>query len=172
MYRVLPLGSLIVSVAIVLLTVSLPTPVAAVENVCITADTMCTPDKSGKMNPTPCVCAVVGFTITGICVAPQKCQALKIDGVAIGQSGLSSSQLESMGVTSLSEGGVGGTLESIGSFITKNPMVSGMGIGVVTSLLQSMMSGGGGGSSGSGSDGGYGGYGTGICTTQYYYSAS
>ena len=116
--------------------------------------------------------------IAGVCLAKHNCKATHFGvpgGEMVALVDLPAGTIANLEATGFAVGetsGIGGALESIGSFISKNPLVSGIGLGAGMSLLQSMMSGGGGGSGGSGGESGYGGYGTGICTTQYYYSAS
>lgn len=122
----------------------------------------CAPGVNKFMCPGSCVDVTNKFTTTGICISLLKCKGLSAVDAAGNAVPLSQVAGES-----------GSFVDKALGFVKENPLISSIGLGAGMSLLQSMMSGGGGGGSGgSGSYGGYGGYGTGICMTQYYYSAN
>ncbi len=146
---------------------------AQVEYICEVANTMCTPE-SVTAAKKPCSCWVGEYKIIGICAKPKFCLGQSwgtvIDGVmqmhSFSGSGIvPPSALTSQLSTLSSESWLGG----VGEFMSKNPLVSGLAMGVGMQLLSSLMSPSGSGSSGSGSTG----YNTGYCMSgNYYYSAN
>jgi hypothetical protein len=146
-----------------------PVVASAFANECKVADTMC--NKDAALKGSYCFCVPPEsptFVISGYCHAVQVCQGTIVtgpDGIAHSLSGYSNSFLtDTLG---LSENAQTSVFGQIGQFMKENPLISGLGMGLGMSLLQSLMSG----SGGSGSSGANNPYSNGACTTQYYYTS-
>src|SRR3989338_3752408 len=149
----------------------LPFTSYAVPYLCPETNAAC--EAKGAKIGTPCVCVVASFTLTGACFSEDGKRGCKVisypglDGkpVPIDQAAF---EVTDKLVTSVDKVGQS-FLGEIGSFMSKNPLLTGLAIGAGTQLLSSLMSpsGGSSGSSGSGT------YNSTYCITgQYYYSAN
>lgn len=140
---------------------------AQMPNECAFANAQCSDPKSVAAKK-PCgPCVVSGYTIPGICAQVDICKQFGSvtapDGTKLTFDQMPQKVLDTMAGKDMS------WLGQAGEFMSKNPLLTGIGIGAGTQLLSSLFSGSG--SSGSGSNP-YGSYGTGYCTTQYYYSSN
>ena len=149
----------------------LPLTAHAVAYLCPETNAAC--EAKGAKTGTLCTCIIASFTLTGGCLSEGGARGCKIvsypgvDGkpVPIDQAAF---EVTDKLVTSVDKVGQS-FLGEIGSFMSKNPLITGLAIGAGTQLLSSLMSpsGGSSGSSGSGT------YNSTYCITgQYYYSAN
>lgn len=152
---------------IVIAFLFLPVVARAVTYLCPEANAQCTPQAT---NQTPCTCVVAGFVIFGTCDSPKVCHAKTFITMSGTEQSLANASFEVTSAMATNASTVGqGFLGQIGTFMSSNPLLSGLAMGAGMSLLQSLMSPSGSGSGGSGSD--PGGLNSSYCVSgNYYYS--
>jgi len=137
-----------------------PVVAHAQEQICQWANTEQCSESQYKSGAT-CQCAVPTGIIFGKCTGVRICTGTAVQG----PDGKLTQLRSSMTLTTESPGFFDGAL----SWINKNPLVAGLGLGVGMQLLSSLMSPSGGGGDTGGSNPIYS---SGSCTTQYYYTSN
>ena len=152
-------------VMILLLSIFVPTVVFA-QGACPGVNAICaTPESVSQAKV--CTCTVAAYLIVGKCTAIETCMGVSWGLASEGVAGATNAM--STMPPSLSSAINPSLFSQVGTFMSGNPLVTGLAIGAGMSLLSSLMSP----SGGSSGSGGSGTYNSTYCMTgQYYYSAN
>ena len=150
---------------ILLLSIFVPTVVFA-QGACPGVNAICaTPESVSQAKV--CTCTVAAYLIVGKCTAIETCMGVSWGLASEGVAGATNAM--STMPPSLSSAINPSLFSQVGTFMSGNPLVTGLAIGAGMSLLSSLMSP----SGGSSGSGGSGTYNSTYCMTgQYYYSAN